>query len=331
MSKIMIIAEAGVNHNGDLNTAKRLVDAASTAGADAVKFQTFKAGHLAVPYAQKADYQMQNTGRSSSQYHMLKELELSWNDFEELYHYCSVKKIKFLSSPFDEESIDFLDRLGVDTIKIPSGEITNYQYLQKTASIKKPVILSTGMATLEEIGQALELLNKSGEEIILLHCSSAYPAPMKEVNLKAMYTLKEIFHKRVGYSDHTLGIEVSIAAAALGACVLEKHMTLDKTMPGPDHKISLEPEEFRRLVAGVRNIEEALGDGIKKPADAEQKNREFVRKYLVAAKEIKKGEAFTLDNLCAKRCGHGISPMKIRDLLGKTAQKDYSKDERIGE
>ncbi|MEY8355929.1 N-acetylneuraminate synthase [Lachnospiraceae bacterium 54-53] len=331
MNKIMIIAEAGVNHNGDIHTARQLIDAASAAGADAVKFQTFRAERLAVPYAGKAEYQKKNTGPSPSQYDMLKELELSWKDFESLYHYCSLKKIKFLSSPFDEESIDFLDRLGVDFIKIPSGEITNYQYLQKTASIKKPVILSTGMATLEEIGQALELLDKSGREIILLHCSSAYPAPMKDVNLKAMHTLKEVFHKRTGYSDHTLGLEVSMAAAALGACVIEKHMTLDKTMPGPDHKISLEPEEFKGLVDGIRNIEEALGNGIKQPAKAEMKNREFVRKYLVAAKEIKKGEAFTTDNLCAKRCGYGISPMKIHDLLGKPAQRDYLKDERIGE
>jgi len=331
MNKIMIIAEAGVNHNGDINTAKRLIDAASAIGADAVKFQTFKTERLAVFDAGKADYQMQNTGHSLTQFDMLKELELSWNDFEELYHYCTMKKIRFLSSPFDEESIDFLDRLGVDTIKIPSGEITNYPYLQRTASLKKPVILSTGMATVEEIDQALELLNKSGQEIILLHCSSAYPTPMEAVNLKAMNTLKQMFNKKTGYSDHTLGIEVSIAAAALGACVIEKHMTLDKTMPGPDHKISLEPDEFRRLVVSVRNIEQALGNGIKEPAEAERKNRDFVRKYLVAAKEIKKGEAFTPDNLCAKRCGPGISPMRINDLLGKPAQRDYLKDERIGE
>ena len=331
MNNIMIIAEAGVNHNGDINTAKQLIDAAWAAGADAIKFQTFKAERLAVPDARKAEYQIHNTGRSLSQFEMLKELELSWKDFEELYNYCSAKNIRFLSSPFDEESADFLDQLGVEIIKIPSGEITNYLYLKKIASLKKPVILSTGMATVEEIDQALDLLNESGREIILLHCSSVYPTPMMDVNLRAMNTLNKIFHKRVGYSDHTMGIEVATAAAALGACVIEKHMTLDKTMAGPDHKASLEPDEFRRLVHAIRNIEEALGSGVKEPTESELKNRDCVRKYLVAAKEIKKGEVFTLDNLCAKRCGYGLSPMKLNDMLGKAAKKDYLKDERIEE
>lgn len=329
MSNVMIIAEAGVNHNGDLSIAKQLVDAASVIGADAIKFQTFRAKHLAVPDARKADYQIENTGQTMSQYEMLKSLELSWQEFEELFQYCSFRRIRFLSSPFDEESLLFLDRLGVDLIKIPSGEITNYSYLKKIASLKKPVILSTGMSTEEEVGEALEILEEGGQEITLLHCSSSYPTLMEDVNLNVMNALKLKFHKRVGYSDHTPGIEVAIAAAALGACVIEKHMTLDKTMPGPDHKASLEPDEFQQMVGSIRNIEAALGDGVKKPTQAEQKNRDYVRKYLVASREIKKGETFTLQNLCAKRCAYGISPMKIPSLLGIAAQRDYLKDERI--
>lgn len=330
MSNVMIIAEAGVNHNGDLNIAKQLVEAASVTGADAIKFQTFRAKHLAVPDARKADYQIENTGRTMSQYEMLKGLELSWQEFEELFQYCSFRHIQFLSSPFDEESLLFLDRLGVDLIKIPSGEITNYGYLKRIASLKKPVILSTGMSTEEEVGEALEILEEGGKEITLLHCSSSYPALMQDVNLNAMGTLRHKFHKQVGYSDHTPGIEVAIAAAALGACVIEKHMTLDKTMPGPDHRASLEPNEFKQMVDSIRNIELALGDGVKKPTQAELKNRDYVRKYLVASREIKKGEVFTLQNLCAKRCGYGISPMRIHSLLGKTAERNYQKDERIG-
>ncbi|HCD42798.1 MAG TPA: N-acetylneuraminate synthase [Lachnoclostridium sp.] len=331
MSKVMIIAEAGVNHNGDLNIAKQLVDAASVIGADAIKFQTFRAKHLAVPDARKADYQIENTGQTMSQYEMLKSLELSWQEFEELFQYCSFRRIQFLSSPFDEESILFLDRLGVDLIKIPSGEITNYGYLKKIASLKKRVILSTGMSNEEEVGEALEILEEGGQEIILLHCSSSYPALMQDVNLNAMDTLKRRFQKQVGYSDHTPGIEVAIAAAALGACVIEKHMTLDKTMPGPDHKASLEPDEFQQMVDSIRNIELALGDGVKKPTQAELKNRDYVRKYLVASREIKKGEPFTLQNLCARRCGYGISPMEMHSLLGRAAQRNYLKDERIGQ
>lgn len=329
MSKVMIIAEAGVNHNGDITIAKQLIDAASITGADAIKFQTFKTNLLVVPDARKADYQIENTGHAMSQYEMLKSLELSWQAFEELVQYCAFRQITFLSSPFDEESLLFLDRLGVEPIKIPSGEITNYGYLKKIASLKRKVILSTGMSTEDEVGEALEILESSGKEIILLHCSSAYPTMMLDVNLNAMDTLKRRFHKRVGYSDHTPGIEVAIAAAALGACVIEKHMTLDKTMPGPDHKASLEPDEFKHMVDSVRNIELALGDGVKRPTEAELRNRDHVRKYLVASREIRQGEAFTLNNLCAKRCGYGISPMKIHSLLGKTAQRNYEKDERI--
>ncbi len=293
MSNVMIIAEAGVNHNGDLSIAKQLVDAASVIGADAIKFQTFRAEHLAVPGARKADYQIENTGQTMSQYDMLKSLELSWQEFEELFQYCSFRHIRFLSSPFDEESLLFLDRLGVDLIKIPSGEITNYSYLKKIASLKKPVILSTGMSTEEEGGEALEILEEGGQEIILLHCSSSYPTLMEDVNLNAMNALKLKFHKRVGYSDHTPGIE------------------------------------FLQMVDSIRKVEIALGDGVKKPTQAEQKNRDYVRKYLVASREIKKGEAFTLQNLCAKRSAYGISPMKIPSLLGTVAQRDYRKDERI--
>ncbi|MBE7719458.1 MAG: N-acetylneuraminate synthase [Lacrimispora celerecrescens] len=329
MSKVMIIAEAGVNHNGDITIAKQLIDAASITGADAIKFQTFKTNLLVVPDARKADYQIENTGHAMSQYEMLKSLELSWQAFEELVQYCAFRQITFLSSPFDEESLLFLDRLGVEPIKIPSGEITNYGYLKKIASLKRKVILSTGMSTEDEVGEALEILESSGKEIILLHCSSAYPTMMLDVNLNAMDTLKRRFHKQVGYSDHTPGIEVAIAAAALGACVIEKHMTLDKTMPGPDHKASLEPDEFKHMVDSVRNIELALGNGVKRPTEAELRNRDHVRKYLVASRGIRQGEAFTLNNLCAKRCGYGISPMKIHSLLGKTAQRNYEKDERI--
>lgn len=331
MNKVMIIAEAGVNHNGNLGTAIQLIDAASYTGADAIKFQTYRTDSLAAPEAKKAEYQRKNTGNSLSQYNMLKELELSQKDFQELYRYCLARHITFLSSPFDEESVDFLDKLGVDTIKIPSGEITNYRYLNKIATLNKKIILSTGMATVEEIGEALEVLNKNAGEILLLHCSSTYPTPMQDVNLNAMCTLRQMFHKKTGYSDHTLGIEVPIAAAALGACVIEKHFTLDRTMAGPDHKISLEPDEFKRMVDSVRNIEQALGDGVKKPTEAELKNRDYVRKYLVAAKEIRQGEVFTQDNLCAKRCGYGITPMRLNSMLGKTSGRNYKKDERIEE
>ena len=329
MSKVMIIAEAGVNHNGDINIAKQLIDAASITGADAIKFQTYKTNLLVVPDARKADYQIENTGLGTSQYEMLKSLELSWQNFEELFLYCAYRQITFLSSPFDEESLLFLDSLGVEPIKIPSGEITNYGYLNKIADLKKKVLLSTGMSTEAEVGEALDILDRSGKDIILLHCSSAYPTKMQDVNLNALDTLRRRFHKQVGYSDHTPGIEAAVAAAALGANVIEKHMTLDKTMPGPDHKASLEPDEFKHMVDSIRNVELALGDGVKRPTQEELKNREYVRKYLVASREIKQGEAFTINNLCAKRCGHGISPMKLPVLLGETAKKNYHQDERI--
>lgn len=331
MKRIMIIAEAGVNHNGNLDTAKRLVDAASAAGADAVKFQTYRTELLAVPGAKKADYQQQNTGKNLSQYEMLKELELSYDNFKELSLYCIFRNIMFLSSPFDETSMDYLDRLGMEIIKIPSGEITNYGYLKKAASLQKTIILSTGMSTIGEIQEALKLLDEGGQEIILLHCTSAYPAPMEEVNLNAMAHMKQVFSRRIGYSDHTMGIEVAVAAAALGACVIEKHLTLDKTMPGPDHRLSLEPAEFKLMVDSIRNIEMALGSGHKEPSKEELKNRDFVRKFLVASRDIKKGETFTTDNLCAKRCFPGISPMRLKTILGTPSDRDYKIDERIEE
>jgi N,N'-diacetyllegionaminate synthase len=327
----MMIAEVGVNHNGDVGTAKKLIDAACEAGADAVKFQIFKTEYLAVLDAKKAQYQVHNTGNEKSQFEMLKELELSEEDFRELFSYCSIKNMKFLASPFDEKSADFLGGLGVEIIKIPSGEITNYMYLKKIASLNKQIIMSTGMATIQEIAEALAILNENKQKVILLHCTSSYPTPMQEVNLNAMQTLKRTFHKEVGYSDHTPGIEVSIAAATLGACVIEKHITLDKNSPGPDHSASLEPDEFKKMVQAVRNIEQALGNGRKRPTDKELKNREYVRKSLVASRIIKKGEIFAADNLCAKRAGYGVSPMKMKELLGTKAKRDYETDERIDE
>ncbi|MFA9376161.1 MAG: N-acetylneuraminate synthase [Lachnotalea sp.] len=331
MSKVLMIAEAGINHNGDFNIAKQLVDAAKDAGADAIKFQTYKTENLAVRTAKKADYQVLHTKNNSSQYEMLKELELDQFAFLQLSQYCKMRNIQFMSSPFDMESIDFLDKLEVDTIKIPSGEITNYLYLKKIATLNKQIILSTGMATMDEIAEALSVIQVNNKKIILLHCTSSYPTVMKDVNLKAMGTLKRIFNKEVGYSDHTLGIEASIAAVALGAVVIEKHFTLDHALPGPDHKMSLEPKKLKQLVDSIRNIEQALGDGVKKPTTTELKNREFVRKSLVAARSIKQGEAFTENNLTAKRAGVGISPMKIKNLIGRNAKNSYEVDERIDE
>ncbi|WP_124067828.1 N-acetylneuraminate synthase [Clostridium sp. E02] len=329
MNKVMVIAEAGVNHNGDIKIAKQLIDAASAAGADAVKFQTYQTNLLAAIDVKKADYQIRNTGSTHSQYEMLKELELSYEDFENLYDYCAYRNIMFLSSPFDEESMEFLDQLGMEILKIPSGEITNYTYLLKASSQNKPILLSTGMSTLDEIKDAVNLLDPGRNPITLLHCVSNYPTPAEEANLNAIKKLRETFLVPVGYSDHTAGIEIPIAAAALGACVIEKHMTLDKTMPGPDHRASLEPDEFKQMTDGIRIMEQAMGDGSKIPSKEELKNRESVRKYLVAAKDMNKGEVLTQSHLCAKRCGFGISPMKIPELLGTTANRDYKENERM--
>ena len=329
---VFIIAEAGVNHNGSLELAKKLVDVAVEAGADAVKFQTFKAKNLVSKEAKKAKYQVENTGSNESQYEMLKKLELGFDEFVELKEYCDEKGIMFLSTPFDFESIEFLDSLGLEIFKIPSGEITNYPYLREIAKLKKRVILSTGMANMCEIEQALDVMEKFGtkrENIIVLHANTEYPTPMEDVNLKAMLSIKEAFKVNVGYSDHTLGIEVPIAAVAMGAVVIEKHFTLDKNMEGPDHKASLEPDELKAMVKAIRNIEIALGNGIKKPSKSESKNIEIARKVIVAKRDIKKGEKFSEENLTVKRAGKGINPMRWEEIIGRESNKNYTREERI--
>ncbi len=330
MSDIFIIAEAGVNHNGDIKLAEKLVDAAKSAGADAVKFQTFKAEFLVSKAAQKADYQKQATGTDESQLEMLKKLELSYDDFKDLKRYCKEKGILFLSTAFDFESIDFLESLEIPMYKVPSGEITNLPYLMKIAGTGKPVIISTGMSELNEVGSAIKVLRDNGAgTLTLLHCNTQYPTPFEDANLRAMLTLKKRFGLAVGYSDHTLGIEAPIAAIALGATVLEKHFTLDKAMEGPDHSSSLDPQELKAMVAAVRNIEIALGNGIKKPSVSEAANKEAARKSIVARRNIVKGEVFTQDNLTVKRPGNGISPMKWFELLGMRAKRDFCEDELI--
>jgi N,N'-diacetyllegionaminate synthase len=329
---VFIIAEAGVNHNGSLKLAKKLVDKAKEAGADAVKFQTFKAKNLVSKNAKKAKYQVENMGSDESQYEMIKKLELGFDEFKELKNYCDKKEIMFLSTPFDDESIEFLNNLGVEIFKIPSGEITNLPYLRKIGLLKKKVILSTGMSDLGEVEYALDILMKAGtkkENITILHANTEYPTPMEDVNLKAMQTIACAFGVKVGYSDHTLGIEVPIAAVAMGASVIEKHFTLDKNMVGPDHKASLEPYELETMVKAIRNIEKALGDGIKKPSKSESKNIEIARKSIVAKRDIKKGEKFTEENLTIKRPGNGINPMRWDEILGQIARKDYKEDELI--
>lgn len=330
MNKVFIIAEAGVNHNGDLNMAKKLIDKASEAGADAIKFQSFKAKNLVTKNAEKAQYQKQTTDKKENQFQMLDKLELSYENHEKLIRHCKEKNIMFLSSAFDLESIDLLDELNIEMFKIPSGEITNLPYLKKIASLNKKVILSTGMSTLGEIESALNILDENGSsDITLLHCNTEYPTPMEDVNLKAMNTIKDAFKVGVGYSDHTLGIEMPIAAVALGARVIEKHFTLDKTMDGPDHKASLEPDELKLMVESIRNIEKALGDGIKKPTNSELKNKSMARKSIVARKNIKKGEILSEDNLYVKRPGIGISPMRWNEILGQESKRDFKEDELI--
>ncbi|MGE4518736.1 MAG: N-acetylneuraminate synthase [Desulfobacteraceae bacterium] len=332
-TKVFIIAEAGVNHNGNLETAKKMIDEAAAAGADAVKFQAFKADKLVFKNADMADYQKKNLNQNTSQYEMLKKLEFGENEFIELSNYCHEKKIKFMASPFDNDSIDFLAQIDAFPLKIPSGEIVNYPYLEKIGKLNKEVILSTGMSTLGEIEEALNLLTASGTDIskiTVLHCNTEYPTPFEDVNLKAMITIKSAFPGiKVGYSDHTLGIEVPIAAAALGAEVIEKHFTLDPDMEGPDHKASLTPESLKEMVRSVRNIEAAFGDGVKTPSRSEQKNIKIVRKSIVASKDIKKGEVFTPENLTLKRPGTGLSPMLWNMIVGKKSSKDYIKDEQI--
>lgn len=332
MNKTLIIAEAGVNHNGSLDLALKLVDAAARAGADYVKFQTFKAEKLASRSAKKAEYQSRNTGTDDTQYSMLKKLELSQLDHIRLIEHCRERGVKFLSTAFDPESFAFLDRLGLPLWKIPSGEITNYPYLRAIGRTKKPVILSTGMATLPEIEEAVEVLTRFGTpkgQITLLHCTTEYPAPKNEVNLRAIATMRERFGLPVGYSDHTQGIEIPVAAVALGATVIEKHFTLDRTMDGPDHRASLEPDELREMVSQIRQVESALGTGVKEPSESEKKNIPIARKSVVAACNIAPGEPFTENNITAKRPGGGLSPMLWEQVIGKTAKRAFNPDEPI--
>jgi N,N'-diacetyllegionaminate synthase len=322
-----IIAEAGVNHNGDLDCAKRLIDAAHEAGADAVKFQTFKAENLVTLSAKKADYQTKNDSVTTTQFQMLKNLEFSESDFKKLSSYAKKRGLIFLSSAFDDASLDLLIRLDVTAFKIPSGEITNFPLTRKIGSEKKPVILSTGMSTLEEVKEAVTCLQEQGcSDILLLHCITSYPAPPESVNLRVLDTLRNEFHRPVGYSDHTAGIFVPIAAVARGACTIEKHLTLDRTLPGPDHAASLEPEEFRRMVHAIREIESALGDGEKKLQSCEVSIRDGVRKSIVAAKKIPVGTKITEDLLVIKRPGTGIEPKYLKNIVGKTVLCGIEKD-----
>ena len=333
MKKTLIIAEAGVNHNGDIVKAKALIDKGAEAGVDYVKFQTFKAANLVTKQAKRAAYQDKNTQDNDSQYEMLKKLELSQKDHQELIDYCTQKGVKFLSTGFDNESLAFLSQLGVTIAKVPSGEITNLPYLRQVASLFPEVILSTGMATIAEIKDAVKVLTDEGiskEKITILHCNTEYPTPMEDVNLKAMLHIQRELGVSIGYSDHTLGIEVPIAAVALGATVIEKHFTLDKTLPGPDHKASLEPDELTAMVSAIRNIEKAIGgSGLKEVSPSEEKNKSIARKSIVASTDIKKGDIFTPENLTVKRPGTGISPMQWDEVIGKEAKRDFEKDDLI--
>jgi len=331
--KVFIIAEAGVNHNGSLARAKKMVDIAARAGVDAVKFQTFKAETLVTKDAAKANYQIKTSGEDETQFEMLKKLELSYESHLELMAACKLNHIEFLSSPFDLTAIDLLNKMGIKKWKIPSGEITNLPYLRKIACLGQEIILSTGMADLEEIKAAVSVFTRAGlslEKITILHCNTEYPTPMSDVNLRAMQTIKDSFTEiKTGYSDHTKGIEIPIAAVALGATVIEKHFTLDRALPGPDHKASLLPDELAQMVRAVRNIEMALGDGIKQPSRSEKKNIPIARKSISASCNIAAGEKFTEDNLTVKRPGTGINPMKWDEIIGKYATKNYSKDDLI--
>jgi N,N'-diacetyllegionaminate synthase len=332
LSKVFIIAEAGVNHNGSIALAKKLIDVACEAGADAVKFQTFKAKSLVSIHAQKADYQKQNTDSQESQFDMIKKLELDEENHKELIAYCKDKKIMFLSTPFDNDSIELLNNLGLKIFKIPSGEITNLPYLRNVGKLGKKVILSTGMADIGEVEDALDILIEEGtkkENIIVLHANTMYPTPMEDVNLRAMVTIGNTFDIAYGYSDHTLGIEVDIAAVAMGASCIEKHFTLDKTMDGPDHKASLEPHELKEMIKAIRNIEIALGNGIKKLTKSEFSNVNIARKSIIAKQIIKQGEIFTEHNLTVKRPAGGISPMLWDEVIGRVATKDYEIDDFI--
>ncbi len=332
MSKVLIIAEAGVNHNGDMLLARRLIDAAAESGADIVKFQTFVADRLATRGAIKADYQVETTGTSESQYEMLSRLELTPSMHDDLIAHASIRGIEFMSTAFDEDNLGLLAAKGLNRFKVPSGEITNLPYLRRMAQLADEVIISTGMSTLEEIGAAISVFEASGmqrQRITVLHCTTEYPAPMREVNLHAMQTIADSFGVAVGYSDHTVGIEVAVAAVAMGACVIEKHLTLDCDLPGPDHKASLEPESFRNMVVAIRHIEQALGSPVKGPSPSELRNKPIARRSLVAARAIKAGEVFTEENVVAKRPGTGISPMCWDEVMGTVATRDFEPDEFI--
>lgn len=330
----IIIAEAGVNHNGSLEMAKQLVDKAVEAGVDYIKFQTFKTSKLVTKSAKQAEYQQRNIGsQEDSQYQMLKQLEFSPDEYDILVNYCEERGIKFFSTAFDFDSIDYLHTLNLGLWKIPSGEVTNYPFLKRIAAYNEPTILSTGMCDIQDVRAAVDALYKNGlckENLILLHCNTEYPTPFEDVNLKAMDALRKEFGVEVGYSDHTKGIEVPIAAVALGATVIEKHFTLDRTLPGPDHKASLEPDELKAMVSAIRNIEKAVGgDGTKHVSESERKNIAIARKSIVAACDIKAGEIFTEENLTVKRPGSGISPMRWEEVLGLKAKKDFNEDELI--
>jgi N,N'-diacetyllegionaminate synthase len=334
MNKVIIIAEAGVNHNGDIELAKKLIDVAVEAGVDYVKFQTFKSESLVSKFAKKADYQIENTqDAAESQLQMLKKLELSNSQHFELVQYCNNKNISFFSTAFDLESLSFLKELGLNIVKIPSGEITNLPYLRKAAALFKEVIISTGMSSMGEIEEALNVFLQAGvlkNDITILHCNTEYPTPMSDVNLNAMLTIQKTFGVKVGYSDHTMGIEVPIAAVALGGTMIEKHFTLDRTLPGPDQLASLEPIELKNMVQSIRNIEKAIGGtGIKEPSVSEVKNILISRKSIVAKTSIKKGERFTEINITTKRPGMGVSPMKWDEVIGKVASQDFNEDDLI--
>ena len=330
--KTLIIAEAGVNHNGNFGLAKQLVDKAVEGGADIVKFQTCKAENVISRYADKAEYQKVTTGEADSQLEMVRKLMLTYEEYGKLKEYCDEKGIEFLSTAFDLPSVDYLHSIGMRRWKIPSGEITNLPLLIKIAKLGEPIIMSTGMSELSEVGDAIKVLKENGAgEITILHCTTEYPAPYEDVNLKAIDTMKETFGLPVGYSDHTKGLEIPVAAVARGACVIEKHFTLDRNMEGPDHKASIEPDELKQMVDMIRHVEVAIGDGIKKVSPSELKNQDIARKSIIAKTAIKAGDVFTEENITTKRPGSGINPMKWFDLLGKTAKHDYQEDYLIEE
>ena len=332
MLRTLIIAEAGVNHNGDLGLAKKLIDVAKNAGVDYVKFQVGIPEFIVSRFAEKADYQKNTTGEAGNQLDMIRKISLTFDEHRQLMTYCEKVGVKYLCTPFDLPSIDFLDSCGMSFWKIPSGEISNFPYLRKIGQTGKPVILSTGMADVQEIHEAIDVLTKYGtllNEIVLLHCTTEYPAPKNEVNLKAIETMHNEFGLRIGYSDHTEGIEIPIAAVAMGACVIEKHFTLNRAMEGPDHKASIEPDELIQMVKNIRNVEGALGDGLKEACESEKKNLKIARKSIVAAQNIGSGEIFTEDNITVKRPGSGISPMRWEEVLGKTAKRAFQPDELI--